>query len=1207
MRINTAVATLQGKVDKMEEQFSGTKSKTEQKDLLGEVQEIEKESHFSKLLADAENFIHILEAQLTDARINLSKAQRKLKIHPSNECAEGTSTQCASDTNSVRATIEEGSNADSTVRTRSVKPPNISLPRFYGNQEEFPEYWAVYESLIHNSSDLSTIEKIVLLKDSLKGKAEKAIKGIQPIAKNYEWMIDTLKDKFGNQPANRSRIVQKLFDLKPAARDAKSCDDCLDAIKALVNQLVSTEYDIRATSDPVWTETIIKKFPYALVKDILTQYQENKGVTIAQLLKLLEKEISSKLFIESQWGFNNETRKDVSTKPTHQCAFCGRTNHASAACRTVQDPQKRREIVKQKRLCWKCMQSNHTSNQCNRPDCSSCGQKHNSSLCLNGTSSATAARAFPSPLEQRQRRNETSHQPPRFGQRHDSRDNRFNNRNSNDARRMQQTNIQHMQAEQENNRSPQTVGVNENGEQLILMTAEGNLWNNNKQKFERVLFFFETGAQKTVIEEKLASEFGLPRLSTESCVMSGIGGHIERFESTTVPLKIRSVYGKEINVTARTKPIITGGFPSVNLTQADADFLEVNEICLANSKLRGERQVPKILVGLDRYYSLVIEEGSVRKTPSGLRIAKTVFGPAIYGQGNLDSPQNTPPISYGLTSIHETSDNQLLQKLFELDGLGITPEGCLKDEKAENYFMDYSKLISFEKGYVKAPFPLKTNVAELQDNYSVAIKRLASLQKQLKSNADQSHWYSKILRDYEDQDVIERIYDNDLGAVGTYYMPHSGVWRPHKKVPLRVVFDASSKKRGQLSLNDIIHRGESFINKVHDILISSRFARILLLCDIEAAFTQIRLEDTHKDLCRFLWLKDLDKPLIRPNIIEYRFKRLPFGITASPSILNMALLAYLRSVDTSLSNEIARNLYVDNILLSAESEEEALNKYSESKQLFSKIGMNLREYVSNCQAVNDKIPQHDRADSGDIKLLGVSYNTQTDRYTVETNFTMKDRLTKRDIVSQINSVYDPLGIAGPLIIGLKSLMREIFNSCQNWDDRVPNELHKKWNAACSNINGAYISIPRALVAANSDLTNTTLWLFADASKSAIATCAYLLHANAAITHLLSGKTKLAPKKSEQTIPRLELLGILIAMRLGSSILHSIKFTVKRIVIATDSEIALCWLKSDRKLPLFVSNQCSRILKIKSVFEENQCEVNFLHVPTLLNPADAGTR
>ena len=35
-------------------------------------------------------------------------------------------------------------------------------------------------------------------------------------------------------------------------------------------------------------------------------------------------------------------------------------------------------------------------------------------------------------------------------------------------------------------------------------------------------------------------------------------------------------------------------------------------------------------------------------------------------------------------------------------------------------------------------------------------------------------------------------------------------------------------------------------------------------------------------------------------------------------------------------------------------------------------------------------------------------------------------LAKKDIVSQINSVYDPIGLADLLIVGLKSLMREVF-------------------------------------------------------------------------------------------------------------------------------------------------------------------------------------
>lgn len=205
----------------------------------------------------------------------------------------------------------------------------------------------------------------------------------------------------------------------------------------------------------------------------------------------------------------------------------------------------------------------------------------------------------------------------------------------------------------------------------------------------------------------------------------------------------------------QTKPVLTNGFPSVKLSYTDITFLKENNICLANSKLRGERQVPHILVGLDYYHELVSGPNYAVKTPTGLHIAKTVFGPTVYGKGLIAVENLTQNFSYGLTAVWEDSEQEMLKKMFELDGLGISEEECIKDDKIYEYLDQYSKKISFKNGCIIAPFPLKDNVTELEDNYSIAIRRLESLLRTLQRNPEQQKWYCNILQKYIHEGTTE--------------------------------------------------------------------------------------------------------------------------------------------------------------------------------------------------------------------------------------------------------------------------------------------------------------------------------------------------------------------------------------------------------------------------------------------------------------------
>ncbi|KAL9971987.1 hypothetical protein ACROYT_G018218 [Oculina patagonica] len=56
------------------------------------------------------------------------------------------------------------------------------------------------------------------------------------------------------------------------------------------------------------------------------------------------------------------------------------------------------------------------------------------------------------------------------------------------------------------------------------------------------------------------------------------------------------------------------------------------------------------------------------------------------------------------------------------------------------------------------------------------------------------------------------------------------------------------------------------------------------------------------------------------------------------------------------------------------------------------------------------------------------------------------QLTKRIILSQINGVFDPLGLAVPFTVRAKSLMRHLWGSDQklDWDDPIPEENRENW-------------------------------------------------------------------------------------------------------------------------------------------------------------------
>ena len=69
------------------------------------------------------------------------------------------------------------------------------------------------------------------------------------------------------------------------------------------------------------------------------------------------------------------------------------------------------------------------------------------------------------------------------------------------------------------------------------------------------------------------------------------------------------------------------------------------------------------------------------------------------------------------------------------------------------------------------------------------------------------------------------------------------------------------------------------------ILLRFRIYYIVILGDIEKVFLQIGIKEQERDVTRFLWFKDPNKPqIVEGNLCIYRFCRVPFSIICSSAV-----------------------------------------------------------------------------------------------------------------------------------------------------------------------------------------------------------------------------------------------------------------------------------------------------------------------------------
>ena len=214
-------------------------------------------------------------------------------------------------------------------------------------------------------------------------------------------------------------------------------------------------------------------------------------------------------------------------------------------------------------------------------------------------------------------------------------------------------------------------------------------------------------------------------------------------------------------------------------------------------------------------------------------------------------------------------------------------------------------------------------------------------------------------------------------------------------------------------------------------------------------------------------------------------------------------------------------------------------------------------------------------------------------------------MTKRGILSTLSSLYDPLGLASPVMLSPKLLLQDLCRVGYSWDEELTMNYvteWKKWINSLTDLN--QLKVPRCYKPTEfGTVTTIEIHHFADASSAAYGACSYIRLTNKegkVHCNLLIGKCRLAPLKT-LSIPKLELTAAVLAVRLDILLRKELKLDNCISTFWSDSTSVLLTIKNTTKrFPVFVANRIP-------IIESHSNVTDWRHVPSELNPADLATR
>lgn len=1056
------------------------------------------------------------------------------------------------------------------------KLPELGLPSFAGDKLKWCEFWDRFAANV-DDRELPDSEKLMYLLSCLKGTALETVAGITTTNANYSVALETLKQRFGSNDTLIDAHYTALNNLQKAEDTSASCRCVLDNIERNLRVLEKLG---EPTGGNHLRALVLSKFPEKVVHEHhLTAGESNDLTSIRRSLnRIVNAMEKSAAFIPipglvSSPGTSTTEALQVRTevrplarkrkqnkhvdtppakRPKRQCLFCNGKSHVSAECRKFDTVDARMKQVTGR--CLHCLRRSHATAACRRKiSCFRCKGDHLVMFCPK-----------PKTVDN--------------GERPDN-------------------------CPQVESLCASTKGF------TFLQTAVATLQNPSSEKAIQGRILLDSGSQRSYISQEAARNLGLSTLKEELLLIFTFGASEPRkMSSPSTLVSINTKRGLSKKLTVNVVPKITDRIPVATLQHPGVDIL-------ADDDTVGE--TVHLLIGNDFYSSIL--RGDKIQVSANCYLLNTDLGWVLSGNLTPEEPSDAlsvvtycqchvPSCPY-FTEPDLPLRNIDIKFLWSLENIGITDSP--KATRQEEAVRHFNETVQYQDGRYMVRWPWIQYPPDLPSNFGLALGRLKSVLRRL--DAESLSEYDAILKEQLELGIIEVV-----GAEPNADMDHPLHYLAHHMIKQkegkrgRVVYDASAKVSGQKSLNECLYSGPSMLEDLTALLLKFRTKRYGILADVEKAFLQVALQEDDRDVTRFLWIKDINRDATDDNILCLRFRRVAFGIVASPFLLQATIRHYICQTNKALLKPVADKCYVDNLVTGADTLQEAEEIYNQTRVVFKQLSMNMRDWISNSQSFMDMIPEDLRSVNRDhVKVLGLIWKVQEDKLKLnltESHFNTEPPVdTKRKVLRALARVYDPCGFVCPLVLSMKLIFQNICEKKYKWDTELTPDIALSVKSVLEGLKIIEeIEIPRYIESDTSESgTKYHLHCFTDAARDAYAAVVYLKVIREGQTQTISfimakSHVSQAKDKDDLKIPKLELLGFLIGSRLLKYVKRHLELDIDKEYLWSDSMVVLSWMRSNKLLPPFVTNRVNEI-------KRDHPNTEMLYVHTKSNPADIATR